>query len=359
MKKNSNILKQYLTKLLIFTKILSFAMQKLIYILIGICIVVACTKLEKAEEWQLRTPDGTPAQTVSVDAMNIRNPFIYLDKKTLTYYMTGDGGYLWISKDMHKWNGPYEILQLDSTMWMGGNPIIESPEIHLYKRKFYYVATFVRPDVVIENVNGQDIKRSSCQLFVADSIQGPYKPIQAEKPLLRADHATRNATFTTDEYGAGYIIYNHAWEQNNNETVQIIRLDDNFGQQIGEPYIMFKSSNIPLEKEERKPIAEGPFIFTTEEGMLGILFTTIINGEPCISVAYSQTGGLNGPWVIEPEPLLTGKYGQPVLFRDFDGSMVMLMHKDTVANGKKQSIPYFIEADMQFDKLKINNTYNF
>ncbi len=337
-------------------------MQKIIYILISIYLVVACTNTKSTEQWQLQTPDGSPAKSVAIDTLNIRNPFIYLDKKHLTYYMTGDGGHMWISKDMHLWNGPYNVLQLDSTMWMGSNPIIESPEIHVYNRKFYYTATFIRPDVVIENAEGRDIIRSSCQIFVADSIQGPYKPIQAEKPLLRADHSTRNATFTTDEYNAGYIIYNHAWEQNNNETVQIIRLDEGFDIQIGEPYIMFKASHIPFANSGNvasSHIAEGPYIFKTEGAGLGILFLTEIDDTPCIAVAYSEIGGLNGPWVVEPEPLLKGNYGQPVLFRDFDGTMVMLMHKDTTVNGKNISVPTLIEVDMQFEKLKINNTYTF
>jgi hypothetical protein len=44
---------------------------------------------------------------------------------------------------------------------------------------------------------------------------------------------------------------------------------------------------------------------------MGILFTSYIGDEKAIGVAYTMTGeyGYNGPWVVEPRPLLTGNVG--------------------------------------------------
>ena len=343
-------------------------MKKIYYILFLICaIVISCsTNNEKAPKWELNTIDGKPVRTVSIDSMELRDPFIILDKETRVYYMTGTGGAVWKSNNLRQWNGPYNVLQLDTTMWMGSNPTIWAPEIHKFKDKYYYMATFTRPDVIIDRVAGRDIPRRSCQLFVSDNIEGPYKPIDAERPLLRADQPSLDATFCDDELGAGYIIYSHEWIQNWDGTVQIIRLSDDFSEQVGEPYVMFTASQNPwsagvdsLGNKSFCPVMDGPFLFDTEGGSLGILFSTYIDGEYAVGVAYSTMYGLNGPWVIEPEPFLRDNNGHPMLFNDFDGTLVMAVHKDTVIGERHTSVPRFIEMDDQFEKLKIKRYYKF
>lgn len=333
-----------------------------------ILAVASCGKGERgsAEQWTLRTSDGLPPRTVSIDTMEMRNPFIYLDKENLTYYMTGDGGNVWTSRNMRTWQGPYNVLKLDSTVWMGTAPVITSPEIHRYKGKYYYLATFTRHDVTIDRVADMDIPRQSCQLLVADSVQGPYKPIPAEFPLLRADQASIGATFITDEYDTGYIIYSHNCIQNGDGTIQIIMLTDDCATQIGEPYIMLQASQNSWSRRGGddtatfSPVMDGSFLFDTEGRELGLLFSTCIGEIPALGVAYSEKDhGLNGPWHIEPAPLLTGGYGQAMLFNDFDGTLVMVLHEEVTKNGVTHHRPRLFEMDSQYDKLIIKGNYNF
>ena len=49
--------------------------------------------------------------------------------------MTGTGGMLWKSKDLHLWSGPYKVAQTDSTSWMGKKPMIWAAELHAYHDK--------------------------------------------------------------------------------------------------------------------------------------------------------------------------------------------------------------------------------
>ena len=344
-------------------------MKKIHLIFSALCaLVISCgTNTQKHQTEQLQTIDGQPARTISIDSMELRDPFIILDNDSHTYYMTGTGGAVWTSKNMRQWEGPYNVLQLDTTMWMGSNPVIWAPEIHKFNEKYYYMATFTRPDVIIDKVAGRDIPRRSCQLFVADKITGPYKPIPANRPLLPADQPSLDATFCDDELGVGYIIYSHEWIQNWDGTVQIIRLTDDFAKQMGEPFVMFTASQNPwssgvdsLGNKSFCPVMDGPFLFDTEGGELGILFSTYIDDEYAVGVAYAEKGyGLNGPWHIEPEPLLRDNNGHPMLFNDFDGTLVMAVHKDTIINDRRTSVPRFIEMDNQFDKLKIKRYYKF
>lgn len=340
--------------------------KKFLIYLAAIMLIASCGNNRQGEEqWKLRTPDGSPALTLSIDSMNIANPFIYLDKKNLIYYMTGDGGHVWTSKNLRQWTGPYNVLQLNEEQWMGTSPIITAPEIHYHKGKYYYVATFTCEDVTIDKVDGKDIPRRSCQLLVADSIQGPYSPVISETPLLRADRACCGATFITDEYDTGFLIFSHDYIQSREGSTEIIMLTKDLSQQIGEPYIMFSASENPWSgksdingKREWSPLMDGAFLFDTEGMELGIFFTTEIGGATALGVAYTEKNhGLNGPWHIEPEPMLTGGYGQAMLFNDFDGSLVMVLHKEINTDGKIRYIPQLIEMDSQFDKLKIKGKY--
>ena len=115
-------------------------MKKTYLFLLAICaIVISCgTSTKKVETAELRTIDGKPARTISIDSMELRDPFIILDKEQHTYYMTSTGGGVWTSKNLRQWSGPYNVLELDTTMWMGSNPTIWAPEIHKFNNKYYY-----------------------------------------------------------------------------------------------------------------------------------------------------------------------------------------------------------------------------
>lgn len=328
----------------------------------ALAIIVAGCQSSVSEKWSMKTPDAAPARTVLLDTMNMRNPFIYLDKEELTYYMTGDGGHVWTSKNLQEWCGPYNVLKIDTTVWYGKSAQITAPEIHKFNDKYYYVATFTRDDSQ-KNVPNSPVR--SCEILVSDSICGPFVPTNDSLPLMNIEYSTQSPTFITDEYGWGYIIYSRNNYDGANAATQIIMLTKDLAEQIGDPFTMFKasqnswSSNSTNAHGSCSPMLDGPFLFDTEGRELGILFISQKEGATAVGVAYTEKNhGLNGPWHIEPEPLLVGGYGQPMLFNDFDGSLVMLLHKDTIMAGSKKSIPRLIEMDSQYDKLKIKSKYN-
>lgn len=324
-------------------------------------------KGNSAVDGGLRAPAGVAVGQVTIDAMDLANPFVIYDGAKDIYYMTGDGGYLWRSSDMRVWEGPYDVLRPSQASWVGTGAVVTSPEIHKHKGRYYYMATFTRPDVVIDTVAGKPVYRTACEIFVSDSITGPYEQLTAETPLLAPEYMAVHPTFCEDELNVGYLIYNYAAEQSGNATVQIIRLGKKLDVQVGEPYIMFRASqngwsSAVAENGEKSysPVMQAPFMFDTRGGELGILFDTTIDGASAIGVAYTEKDhGLNGPWHIEPQPLLTGNVGGPMLFKDYDGTLVMALHKDTVVGGVKKSVPQFMKMDSQFDKLKVKGHYKF
>lgn len=336
-----------------------------------VLIIVACGGNDKAgvqsDEWTFAPPAGVSVDTVSIDTMDIKNPFLCYDRKDDCYYMTGDGGCVWVSKNLRTWTGPYDVLVQDAASWIGASPVITSPEIHKYNDKYYYMATFERPDVLMTAANGKPFARRSCVALVSNNIRGPYHTIDVGSSLLVENEMAAHPTFGIDYLDAPYMIYTHQGEQNGNGTVQIIRFSDDLGRRVGEAYVMFSAVKNPWSGEsvdcERRfsPVMEAPYLFITERKEMGILFTSYIGDEKAIGVAYTETGeyGYNGPWVVEPQPLLTGNVSSASIFTDYDGTKVLAVSKDTIIGGAEKSIPRLFKLDMQFDKLKIEGYYKF
>lgn len=340
-----------------------------IYILFAF-VLVACGSKNGAlqgDGWTFSPPAGVALDNVLMDDMEMNNPFIRYEREDDCYYMVGDGGYMWVSSNLRSWVGPYDVLCQDTASWIGAEPVITSPEIHKFGGKYYYMATFERPDVMVPDVEGRPFARRSCVALVADDIRGPYRTIDRGSSLLVESEMAAHPTFGVDHLGASYMIYTHQGEQNGDGTVQIVRFSDDLGRRVGEAYIMFSAdenqwSGSEVDGERRfSPVMEAPFLFVTDEKEMGILFTSYIGGEKAIGAAYTQTGeyGYNGPWTVEQQPLLTGGVGSASIFTDYDGTKVLVVGRDTVVDGVKKCRPQLFKLDMQFDKLKIEGHYKF
>lgn len=345
-------------------------MKKTIVISLFVALLlVACGDKKggvQGSGWIFAPPEGVVLDTVSIDTMDVRNPFIRYEYRENLYYMVADGGCMWVSSDLREWVGPYKVLCQDPTSWIGISPVVTSPEIHKINGRYYYMATFESPGVEALDADGKPFARRSCVALVADSVCGPYTTIDNRSDLLVTTEMAAHPTHGVDHLGVSYMIYTHQGEQNGNGTVQIVRFSKDFGKRVGEAYIMFSASENGWSGTENgvgrafSPIMDAPFLFMTDGGEMGILFTTYVGDEKAIGVAYTATGiyGYNGPWTIEPQPLLEG-VGNAMLFDDYDGTKVMVVNKDTIVNGETRSVARFYKLDMQFEKIKIEGHYKF
>ena len=102
---------------------------------------------------------------VPLDSIVLSDPCILADRKTAMYYMTGTGGMLWKSKDLKLWEGPFHVAKTDSGSWMGPKPMIWAAELHPYKGKYYYFATFTNQAVKIDTVQGNVIERRASHVW--------------------------------------------------------------------------------------------------------------------------------------------------------------------------------------------------
>lgn len=300
---------------------------------------------------------------IPTDSIRLSDPCVLADRKTAAYYMTGTGGKLWKSKDLKFWSGPYDAARIDSSSWMGNDPMIWAAELHAYKDKYYYFATFTNREVKIDTVGGNVIERRASHILASDSPEGPYVPMK-DSIYLPADKPTLDGTFWVDKDGKPYMVYCYEWLQNNNGTIEKIELKPDLSGSVGEGKLLFRASDSPWSRETTadgsiKPnrVTDGPFLFRTGTGRLGMIWTSWIRDVYTQGVAYSKSGTLDGPWVHEQEPITPPNFGHGMLFRTFDGKWLMAVHSHYNDNGHYIRIPHFFEVDFSGDKLVVGKEF--
>lgn len=301
-------------------------------------------------------------QDIPLDSIRLSDPFILADKNTSTYYMTGTGGMMWKSKDLKAWTGPLVVAKTDPESWMGKNPMIWAAELHQYKGKYYYFATFTNRDVKIDTVGENVIERRASHVLVSDKAEGPYVPMK-DPTYLPADKPTLDGTFWVDKDGKPYMVYCYEWLQNLNGTMEKIELKPDLSGSVGEGKLLFRASDSPWSRENvngkvgPNKVTDGPFLFNTGTGRLGMIWTSWIYDVYTQGVAYSKSGTLDGPWMQEPDPITPPNYGHGMLFRTLNGKWLMSVHSHKKSNGRTVRNPHLLEVNFSGDKLIVGKPY--
>jgi hypothetical protein len=187
---------------------------------------------------------------------------------------------------------------------------------------------------------------------------------------LPAFKPTLDATLWIDTDGHPYMVYCHEWLQNGDGTVEKIRLTDDLSGTIGWSRVMFRASDSPWNSEAGdvvpssplrrqradgtwpNRVTDGPWLFRTESGRLGCLWTSWRGGEYTMGVAYSKSGTLDGPWVQEEKPITPPNYGHGMLFHDWRGRLMLVQHSHEERNGRYIRRPHFFLMDDEGDRLR-------
>lgn len=299
-----------------------------------------------------------PRNNVPVDSINLSDPCVLADDATGLYYMTGTGGRLWVSKDLALWDGPYEVACPDTASWMGPHPEIWAAELHKYGNKYYYFATFTNNKIHLGEQEGWKIPRRASHILVSDKASGPYVPL-GPADYLPADRPTLDGTFWVDKDSRPYMVFCGEWIANQNGTVEKIALSPDLSHSEGSPEVLFRASDSPWSREKRdggvffNRVTDGPWLFRTDTGRLGMLWTSWILSDYTMGVAYSESGTLDGPWIQEPDPITPPNYGHGMIFRDFSGRYILSAHSHSEVDGRYVRRPKLWEVDLSGDKLKI------
>jgi len=298
---------------------------------------------------------------VPLDSIQLSDPAIMADKKTNMYYMSGTGGMLWKSKDLKLWSGPYNVAQPDTTSWMGKRPMIWAAELHEYKGKYYYFATFTNRNIKIDTVKGSPIDRRAVHVLVSDKPDGPYVSF-GDKIYVPGNLITLDATFWVED-GKPYLLYCNEWLQNFNGTVERIQLKPDLSGSVGGRNILFFANESPWSKEKMgdliipNKVTDGPNVFRTQTGKLGMIWTSWVYDVYTMGVAYSSNGKLDGKWIQEKEPFTPPNFGHGMFFRTLEGKLLLSIHSHKVVNGRTIRNPHLFEIDDSGDKIILGKEY--
>lgn len=298
------------------------------------------------------------SQGVEIDSIVIGDPYIYVDSQTLTYYMVGTNkeSDMWISKDLKTWRGPFKYLMWNKTLWMGEHPSIWAPEIHKYKGKYYCFATFTNKDIIHGEKNGWKLPRRDTHILRSDNPVGPYKEF-CKKDYLDANKCTLDGTLWVEPDGTPYMVYCYEWIQAIDGRMEAVKLNKKISAPKGTPFELFKASDCKWNDDS--PVTDGPFLFRTRTGRLGMLWSSGSKQGYSQGVAYSSSGKITGPWIQESERLTPPGCGHGMLFRTFEGKLLLVCHTWRYNNGKDGlRYPVLFEVDDSEDKLRIIGQYN-
>ena len=277
--------------------------------------------------------NGATAAAWPASAIRIRDPFILPHPESGLYFLYAQvhnrdgalpaGVEVYWSRDLKQWTGPEPVLTLSEGFW--GPRTIWAPEVHLYRGRYYLFAT-MHPDPA-RIVDG--LRHKGTQVFVSDSPRGPFTPF-ANRPHTPAEWMSLDGTLYVED-GQPWMVFCREWGQVGDGTMECMKLRDDLSSAAGEPITLFRGSDAswsaPIGPERNAYVTDGPFLYRSVAGKLIMIWSTM--GKEFTykqGMAVSASGRVAGPWQqIEP-PLIETDGGHGMLFRTFEGDLLMAIH---------------------------------
>jgi hypothetical protein len=289
---------------------------------------------------------------VQINDLSVHDPCILADTNSRTYYIYAgydlkrDGGRLkssngragvkaFLSKDLLKWTGPQLVFEIPAGFWGDADSSPWAPEVHAYNGKYYLFTTFNAWKEEMDRRPGRPfINKRASQILVADSPLGPFKPF-SNQPHTPTDEMTLDATFWVED-GQPWLIYCHEWVQLGNGLVKAIRLKPDLSATEGDPITLLNAGGFAWTRKEigyragRFPgaVTDGPYFWRTSRGVLAMIWSSWTpEHQYALAFAYSPSGKLAGPWQHDAGPTLWDDRGHGMIFRDFDGRLLLCLHR--------------------------------
>jgi len=272
--------------------------------------------------------------------MRIRDPFIHADARTKTYYMYAQSGNrrnsgfrgveVYTSRDLVHWTPPQRVLTLPN------EPDIKdvwAPEVHEYKGSYYLLVTLtfnglLRENKPVDEANWPEMHKRGTYIYRAESPAGPFSPLKNTSHTPADWMALDGTLFVEDD--VPYMIFCHEWVQMIDGTINMVQLNDDLSDTVGNPEILFRASDAPGAKTgpRQRKVTDGCFLYgSPKSGKLFMIWSTFLpDSGYCVILTESRSEKIRGPW-INHKPIFKDDGGHGMLFRSFDGRLIMALHQ--------------------------------
>jgi len=296
---------------------------------------------------------------IDIKDLYVRDPYIVADQQTKTYflYKAGkvkndlgrevNGVVVYKSKDLKKWEGPYEVFAIPNDNWITG--VVWAPEVHRYRGKYYLFAT-LNSDIEWkkQSKNWPKYTFRGTQIFHADNPLGPFRPFEDKLPHTPMDRMALDGTLW-EEDGIPYMIYCHEWVQIEDGTMELVRLNHDLSKAINPSQTLFHASVAPWSTGTHRKegpssyVTDGCFLYRTKEDKLLMIWSSFKDGSYAIGIAESVTGKVTGPWIQQKDLLFEANGGHGMLFNTFDDRLMLTFHGPNSPEGSERMLIFEVE----------------
>lgn len=296
---------------------------------------------------------------LTLDEINIRDPFILTDNANEIYYMyrtcdsITDGGKVrggvevFTSRDLKNWNGPQTVMRIPDDNGLTGT--VWAPEVHRYNGKYYLFATINSDIAWKKRKEGWPAYTwRGTQIFHADSPEGPFVPF-SRFTTTPTDWMALDGTLWVEE-GKPYMVFCHEWVQTEDGTMEAVQLRPDLSAMASRPQTLFNGSapdwSTGIGEAPDAPkgyITDGCFLYRTKTGKLLMIWSSFSNGDYAIGIAESATGSVRGPWRQQDKPLFVKNGGHGMIFRTLDGALKLVLHQPNSPLGAERAKIFEIE----------------
>jgi len=288
--------------------------------------------------------------------LQLRDPFVVADAATQSYLLYGTAGFgeamhggflVRTSRDLKTWSEPQPALApADGPV---GATYFWAPEVQAYGgpssagstagRRWYLFGTFM---------HGAEITRPErryTRIYVADTPAGPFKPL-ANGPITPPGWWSIDGTLHVDAHGTPWLVFVREWLQVNDGEMHAVELTPDLMRAAGASRRLFRASeaawSLPQtwDKFSGYRVTDGPWLHRLASGVLLMLWSSFGKGGYLTGVARSMNGEVTGPWVQSPTPLIASDAGHPMLFKTFEGELMLALHTpNAVGQERAKFIP--------------------
>lgn len=287
---------------------------------------------------------------MTLDEIQIRDPFILSDSIDSTYYLygstdknvwsgAGTGFDTYQSKDLIYWEGPFAAFRPPSTFWSWG--MYWAPEVHKYQDHWYMFATFTA-------LNGH----RGTQVLKADHPIGPFRP-WSDGAVTPHKWQCLDGTLFLDD-GRPWIVYCHEWTQIHDGAMYAQRLSADLRCTEGTPVFLFNASDANWSRpiQGLSPsfnfpahVTDGPSLFRLDNGHLMMLWSSFGEHGYAMGIAHSTSGNIEGPWTQEQDALWSADGGHGMIFRPNDGGLALTLHQPNTTPDERAIIWMLTERE--------------
>ncbi len=229
-----------------------------------------------------------------------------------------------------------------------------APEVHKYNGMYYMFTSY----------QSKTTGKRGCTILKANHPLGPFVEI-TDGHITPADWFCIDGTFYVDEEGQPWMVFTYeeymdkrenstdVWNKWGTGKICAAKLSEDLTHFISDPVVLFKANDAPWVRSGPQMIADAPWLYTTENGSLLMLWSSLAPSTGyTVGIARSTTGLITGPWIHEENTLaiykLTGKTGgHAMIFEGIDGQMYLCIHSPN----SDIEIPVFIKIREKNDTL--------